>query len=80
MNLTFDISRALQLIPPTTVAVIRVTEIVMAYVLQSLFMNQVSDKLHTFKLRESMLRSQTVWQHWGHPLSLSVLLVSRQKI
>ena len=34
--------RALQLIPPTTVAVIRVTEIVLAYVLQSLLMNQVS--------------------------------------
>jgi len=41
------LTRALQLIPPTTVAVIRVTEIVMAYVLQSLFMNQVPNSLAT---------------------------------
>ena len=33
--------RALHLLPPTTVAVIRVTEIIFAYILQSIFMDKV---------------------------------------
>jgi len=39
------LTRALQLIPPTTVAVIRVIEIVFAYVLQSVILNEVPNCL-----------------------------------
>lgn len=44
-------ARALHLLPPTTVSVIRVTEIIFAYMLQSIFMDKVGRFTFLFRLK-----------------------------
>ena len=41
----FSLTRALRLIPPTTVAVLRAMEIVLAYIVQALVMKEIPNSL-----------------------------------